>query len=165
MTNSLDHFLRFLAVGTWGFIVNTVVLIFGVRMGFSPSISGPVGAEFAIISNFLLNNYWTFSDRKITSFDVMAPKFLAFNLLSLGSVAIQFVFLKTGEKLIGEADYKMPFIDIPKVANISFVKMLLQIPLVFKLAKKITSYLIFYVAGVAVGLVVNFLVYNFIIWK
>lgn len=165
MGSSLDHFLKFLVVGTWGFVVNTVVLIFGVRLGLSPSLSGPVGAEFAIVSNFLLNNFWTFSDRKITSLDIMVPKFIEFNLLSLGSVVIQFIFLKTGEKIIGEANYKMPFINDPRVSSTTLVKAFLRFPLMSRLAKKVSSYLIFYVAGVAVGLIVNFLVYNFIIWK
>ena len=97
----MDHFLKFLVVGTWGFIVNTVVLIFGVRLGLTPSIAGPLGAEFAIISNFLLNNFWTFSDQKITSWSVLPGKFITFNILSLGSTLIQFIFLKVGEMIFG----------------------------------------------------------------
>lgn len=36
-------FLKFLVVGTIGFIINTTILVLGVRAGLKPSISGPLG--------------------------------------------------------------------------------------------------------------------------
>ena len=120
----MQNFLKFLVVGGLGFIINTVVLIFGVKIGFNPSLSGPIGAEFAVISNFLLNNFWTFSDRTITSWNVLPGKFLQFNFLSLGSVAIQFAFLKTGEKIIGLKSFKEPVLELPILKKIGFLKFL-----------------------------------------
>ncbi|MBI3559268.1 GtrA family protein [Candidatus Gottesmanbacteria bacterium] len=78
----MQNFLKFLVVGTIGFIINTVVLVTGVKAGFKPSVSGPLGAEIAIISNFLLNNFWTFSDRTITSWSVL-PKNYFFEIIKI----------------------------------------------------------------------------------
>lgn len=161
----MEHFLKFLAVGTWGFIVNTVILITGVKIGLSPSISGPLGAEIAIISNFLLNNFWTFSDKQITNIGEYPIKFIQFNLLSMGSVIIQFLFLKAGEKIFGLKSFKEPFIDFPVVKNNYLVNFVTNIPFLLPVARKFSAYFIFYMAGVGVGLIVNFIVYSQIIWR
>lgn len=165
----MAHFLRFLVVGTIGFIINTVVLIFGVKIGFKPYISGPAGAELAILSNFLLNNFWTFSDKSITSWTVLPGKFVQFNVLSFGSVIIQFVFLKIGEVLFGVKEFKKPFINWPLLKKVSLVKLAISIvkclPFGNKLLEKLSAYFVFYVMGVAVGLVVNFFIYSQLIWK
>lgn len=161
----MSHFLKFLVVGTWGFIVNTVILVFGVKIGLSPSISGPLGAEIAIVSNFLLNNFWTFSDKKITNLGDYPIKFIQFNLLSMGSVIIQFLFLKSGEKIFGMKSFKEPFIEFPIIKNNSLVRFGMKLPLAPTIAKRFSAYFIFYMAGVGVGLIVNFIVYSQIIWK
>ncbi len=161
----MNHFLKFLVVGTWGFFINTIVLIFGVKIGLSPSLSGPLGAEIAIVSNFLLNNFWTFSDKKITNVGDYPIKFIQFNLLSMGSVIIQFIFLKSGEKIFGMKSFKEPFIDFPIIKNNSIVGFALKLPFISAIANKFSAYFIFYMAGVGVGLVVNFIVYSQIIWK
>ncbi len=158
----MQNFLKFLVVGGLGFIINTVVLVFGVKIGFNPSLSGPAGAELAIVSNFLLNNFWTFSDRTITSWNVLPGKFLQFNLLSLGSVAIQFIFLKTGEKIIGLESFKKPVLELPILKKISFLSLFTRFK---QLTDKFSAYMIFYMMGVGVGLVVNFIIYSTIIWK
>lgn len=162
----MEHFLKFLVVGTLGFIINTVVLVLGVRIGMTPSISGPMGAELAVISNFILNNFWTFSDKQITDFSLLPGKFIQFNILSFGSVVIQFVFLKAGERMMGLSKFKSPIIDTQANDKNIITKLAMKIPLVLKFpVKRISWYLLFYVSGVAVGLIVNFLIYNFIIWK
>ena len=48
-----------------------------------------LGAELAIISNFTLNNLWTFAEKKISGLKNILWKFLHFNLTSLGAVIIQ----------------------------------------------------------------------------
>lgn len=170
----MEHFLKFLVVGSIGFIINTTVLVLGVkRFGLRPSISGPIGAEIAITSNFILNNFWTFSDRSITSWDVLPIKFITFNILSFSSVIIQFVFLKTGEKIFGLKEFKEPFLEASYVKNFTLLKPIRD--LIFTLMskfkplrffhKKLTTYMIFYMAGVGVGLVVNFIIYSQIIWR
>lgn len=159
------HFLKFLVVGTIGFIINTVVLVVGVRFGLNPSMSGPLGGELAIISNFLLNNFWAFSDRRITDLGQYPVKFIEFNILSMGSLLIQFVFLKAGEKIFGLKKFKEPFVDMPWILKLPLVKDLLKISIINTLARKFSAYFIFYMAGVGTGLIVNYFVYSKIIWK
>jgi len=154
----MDHFLKFLVVGTTGFIINTVLLLLGVKVGLKPSIAGPLGAEFAVISNFILNNFWTFSDKKITDYSVLPGKFIQFNILSFGSVVIQFSFLKIGERIFGLKKFKEPAIEADTFKPLRFFK---KLPLV----SKVSWYFIFYVAGVGIGLIVNYLIYSLIIWK
>lgn len=157
----MDHFSKFLVVGTLGFTINTLVLIFGVKLGLRPSIASPIGSELAIISNFFWNNYWTFSDRSITSPEQMVWKFIQFNILSFGSVVIQFVFLRIGEMIFGMKTFKEPFVELPLFALVPFSKAIKKIGF----ARKFSLYFIFYMGGVGVGLVVNFLIYSLIIWK
>lgn len=164
MSAEISHFLKFLVVGTIGFVINTLGLIFGVRVGLRPSVAGPLGAEAAIISNFILNNFWTFSDRTLPASQIPG-KFIAFNVLSLGSVVIQFIFLRGGETIFGLEKFKKPILDNPVVARLPLVSRLKDFPPVARLSSKITAYLIFYLAGVGVGLIVNYIIYSQIIWK
>jgi putative flippase GtrA len=111
------------------------------------------------------SNFWTFSDKKITDLVQYPFKFIEFNILSLGSIVIQFVFLKVGEKTIGLKSFKEPFIDMPWVQKLPLVNACLKIALVKNISKKLSAYLVFYVAGVGTGLVVNYLIYSQIIWR
>lgn len=81
-------FLKFCVVGSIGFIINTVVLELFVAFGLHPAVGSAVGAEAAIISNFLLNNMWTFRHRKIEGNRIIG-KFLQFNTTSLGAIILQ----------------------------------------------------------------------------
>jgi putative flippase GtrA len=161
----MAHFLKFLVVGTIGFIINTVVLVFGVKKGLKASISGPLGAELAILSNFILNNFWTFSDRKAIAVSDYPLKFIQFNILSFGSVIIQFLFLKTGEKIFPPALFKQPFVQAPFFRKQKLLVSLASLPVVNKIAPKFSAYFVFYMFGVGVGLIVNFVIYNQIIWR
>jgi len=100
---------KFAVVGTIGFIINTVILEFVVRAGFHPALGSAFGAECAIVSNFLLNNAWTFGDRKVTGRQ-MIPKFLQFNLTSLGALCIQTISVWAGTFLFGRPVYFSSYI-------------------------------------------------------
>lgn len=109
--HSVRHgpFGKFLVVGTVGFIINTLVLELGVYSGFHPAISTAVGAECAIISNFILNNAWTFSHRKISN-DKVFGKFLQFNTTSLGALLIQTGTVAAGTFIFGTGLYRLFYI-------------------------------------------------------
>lgn len=99
------RFLRFLVVGTTGFLIQTILFSFFWKgLGFAPNMSTAFGAEFAIISNFILNNFWTFSDRRMKLGLNVIPKFLSFNVLSLGSVLIQFLTVSSFNLFAGNSD-------------------------------------------------------------
>lgn len=103
------HFLKFAVVGSIGFIINTVVLVGLKQIGIHPAIGSAVGAECAIISNFFLNNMWTFSERKVTGVKTIA-KFLQFNTTSLGAILIQSGTVYIGTLLFGIQAYLFAYI-------------------------------------------------------
>lgn len=100
------RFLRFLVVGTTGFLIQTIIFTFLWKsFGVDPAASTIIGAEFAIISNFILNNFWTFSDRKLELVPkVLISKFISFNVLSFGSPIIQWLTIKGANTFIGVSD-------------------------------------------------------------
>lgn len=98
--------------------------------------------ETAVLSNFILNNIWTFSDRQLSIWQ-MPFKFLQFNLASGGSIIIQQLVAFIGEYGIG----LIPLLFIP------FMNYTVD-----------TGY-IYAILGIGLGLFWNFFAYNYFIWK
>jgi putative flippase GtrA len=83
--------LRFASVGASGVIVNTLVLAALVQLGHLPIwLAGALATEAAIISNFLLNDRWTFGGQQ---FGAALGRFARFNLVSLGGMGITVMVL------------------------------------------------------------------------
>ncbi len=123
------QFFKFAAVGTIGFVINTIVLELFVRVGWHPAAASALGAEVAIVSNFFLNNSWTFRHSKIRGIK-MVPKFIQFNLTSVGAIVIQAGTVAMGSWVFGVQRYR-----------------------------------IFYIIGVGLGLIWNYIMYSLVIWK
>lgn len=96
-----QRFIKFGIVGFIGYLVNAAGLEIFFRLGFSPGIAAAIGAEFAIISNFTLNNIWTFKEAMIKEPLRIIWKFLQFNLTSAGAILIQGVVVGVGAFLFG----------------------------------------------------------------
>ncbi|NMB84550.1 glycosyltransferase family 2 protein [Candidatus Roizmanbacteria bacterium] len=61
-----------------------------------------ISAETSIVSNFLFNNYWSFSHKKIDGGSIgFFSSFLKFNLVSLGALVIQAVGIQLLTNLFG----------------------------------------------------------------
>lgn len=89
-------FFKYVVVGGTGFVIQLLLealLIIFFSIEESNAVS--IGAEVAIISNFILNNYWTFSHKKMSGIKLFT-KFFWFNIVSLGSILIQKVVIKLG---------------------------------------------------------------------
>ncbi|MDQ3098853.1 MAG: glycosyltransferase [bacterium] len=135
------QFIKFLMVGGTGFIINFIGLnVFWHIFNMEKPIASSLGAEIAIISNFFLNNYWTFKHRKNES--NMFLKFLQFNISSFGAIVIQFVVIYLGEQYIT---------PIWNIAPESY-------------AANMLVYLYFIIA-VGFGLIYNYIMYSRVIWK
>lgn len=93
-------FLKYCVVGGVGFILQTLISKLLITFSIQPGISVSIGAEGAIVSNFIMNNHWTFSHKKITGGRIFR-KFLQFNLVSLGAIVIQGIVVGTGTHLFG----------------------------------------------------------------
>ncbi len=98
-------FLKFCVVGTIGFVINTILLELLVTLGFHPSIGSAVGAEFAILSNFLWNNSWTFRASRVTGLRSV-QKFLQFNTASFGAILLQAGTVAMGTVFFGIPSYR-----------------------------------------------------------
>ncbi len=94
----IQRFFKFGVVGVIGLTIQTTIFeVFGVFTGIlTPQIATVIGGEAAIISNFILNNVWTFKDHSVSGSKVIF-KFIQFNLSSLIALAIQFVILGIGQ--------------------------------------------------------------------
>jgi len=81
-------FLKFAVVGATGVVVNLGSFTLLMGAGLSKFIASPLAIELSIISNFLLNNFWTFADRNTDS--RIHIRGLKFNIVSLLSLAVSF---------------------------------------------------------------------------
>ena len=96
-------FLKYAITGFTGYVINAVALeLFKSKFGFHSGLAASSGAEMSIIWNFLLNNFWTFSEQKIISPIKLLYKFIEFNLISLGSLVIIGVVVSIGTHLFGD---------------------------------------------------------------
>ena len=88
-------------VGTSSFLVQaTLFEIFGLQLGiFRPATAAVLAAECAIMFNFIFNNYFSFTDRRLTASWATALKFFKFNLGFVVSLTIQWSAVRLGEFL------------------------------------------------------------------
>lgn len=96
-----QRFIKFGTVGFIGFVVNYFFLGVFRSLGLNETLVWLFATELAIISNFTLNNIWTFKEVEIAGLAKTVNKFLQFNLTSAGALAIQGVAGPIGVRLIG----------------------------------------------------------------
>lgn len=109
-----QRFIKFGIVGFIGYLVNASGLYLFARLRFPEWAIWATATELAIISNFVLNNIWTFKQEKITGIGKILYKFFQFNLTSAGALVIQTVFGTLGVHLFGP-EYRqllLPFIIV-----------------------------------------------------
>lgn len=83
------RFFRFSLVGGSGFLVNNAILlglVEGLRV--PPVAAAVVATESAIVSNFLLNDRWTFSDMRRGTGRSWLRRLTSYNLLTLGGLVL-----------------------------------------------------------------------------
>jgi dolichol-phosphate mannosyltransferase len=87
-------FLKFAAVGATGVVVNLGVFTWLLASGMNKFLASPIAIEASIVSNFVLNNYWTFRERKSRARKrIKGLKFNAISLVALGISYGTFVLL------------------------------------------------------------------------
>ena len=95
-------FIKYLIIGVVGFLVQSLVSKMFIAFGLFPGLAVSVGAFLAIICNFLGNNLWTFSHRRIQGTIELFNKFIHFLITSFGAVVIQGVVVGVGVVLLGQ---------------------------------------------------------------
>lgn len=152
---------KFLMVGGFGFLVNLVAFtlfrqweLWGSLRNLlsaqwqqaadlfisDQSVAVALGAEVAIVSNYILNNVWTFRDRKIAGLQHIA-KFIQFNIGSLGSIVIQYITMQVSLTLFGA----FTLLSLGSIV--------------------IASYYLYLAIGVLLGMIWNFSIYSLVIWR
>ncbi len=101
-TGEVWRFVKFCLVGLSGVFVNMGLLwllteIAGIKYFFSAAVS----IESSIVSNFLLNNVFTFGDRRSSGWRETLRRLLKFNLVSLTGLAINMAILVFLTEVIG----------------------------------------------------------------
>ncbi|MEJ2347932.1 MAG: glycosyltransferase family 2 protein [Patescibacteria group bacterium] len=119
-----QRFIKFAVVGGVGFIINYVGLELLRKTAFVQTFSRlflgleqtpilkslavatfwstALATEMAIISNFILNNIWTFKEKKLTNLGKIILGFFKFNLTSLAAVIFQPFIVGQGVIIFGD---------------------------------------------------------------
>lgn len=86
LKNIKPYFGKFSLVGVSGIVVNQGFLTLFVSVfDWDISIAGIVAIEISILSNFFLNNFWTWKDQKDSSFLTRFIKYHAVTIVSGGT--------------------------------------------------------------------------------
>ncbi len=136
-----ERIIKFLVVGGTGFIVQLVAQEGSVALHAPHAWAVGIGAETAILSNFLWNHVWTFSDAQHTegSSNVFV-KLVKFNFTSIGAVVVQVVAVWIAEQVFGVQMHLLGY----SVA---------------------TRILILFPTIILVVIPMNYIIYNKFIWK
>lgn len=107
-----QRFIKFGVVGFVGYLVNAITLKIFTNLNTPGFVAWSVPVELAIVSNFTLNNLWTFKQEKISGFTKIIKKFIQFNLTSAGAIVIQTIAGIIGDNILGQGyrQILLPFI-------------------------------------------------------
>lgn len=109
--DTTQKFIKFGFIGLFGFAINKIGLdVFASlfknliqSVGSRNFFANALASEIAIISNFILNNLWTFKNEKISSFNRLVKKFVTFNASSVVSgIVIPSVVIGLGTQIFGD---------------------------------------------------------------
>ncbi len=102
----LNEFIKFCIVGSTGVIVDMgfIWLLADPRMlGLNVSISKGIAAEIALISNFFLNNFWTFKKRReeIEGVKIIFKRLIRFNAICGIGILLGILLINLFYKTLG----------------------------------------------------------------
>lgn len=99
-------FVKFVIVGGIGFLIDIgLFYYFHTLRNFPTWQSNLISTETALLSNFMLNNFWSFAHKKVDHSPFSYIKgFLKFNLVSSGSILIQIIGMEIAKMLFGPTD-------------------------------------------------------------
>jgi len=108
-----QKFLKFGTVGFIGYLFNATGLSLFYKIWGIEWLAWLLSTEVAIISNFTLNNIWTFKSDQIKGLSALFGKFLQFNLSSAGALLIQTVAGSIGVTVFGvPRQLLLPFVIV-----------------------------------------------------
>jgi len=93
-----ERFIKFNLVGLSGVVVNEGLLLLLAYEGLYYVYASAVAIEISIISNFILNDFWTFRDRRHGH---VATRLLRFNGLMVIGLVVNLAILYAGTEYLG----------------------------------------------------------------
>ena len=111
-------FVKFVIVGGIGFIIDVTLFYYFTHIAkIATWQANLISTETALISNFFMNNFWSFAHKRVDhSFLAYLKGFFKFNIISSGSIIIQTVGLEIAKYIFGPTD-----LLVYKVAIIIFI--------------------------------------------
>lgn len=101
----VKRFLKFCLVGATGFGVNIGVFWLLTRIaGLYDLVVLIIALEISILSNFALNDLWTFRDKRTGGLKALVVRAAKFNMVSAGAVAIYYAVYTPLTRLLGVYD-------------------------------------------------------------
>jgi dolichol-phosphate mannosyltransferase len=101
-TGEIKRILKFLAVGVSGIIVNQGLLwLLTEYAGLKYYYSAIFSIEASIITNFIMNDFFTFADRRTGKGGSFLVRLLKFNVICLSGAAIQYGLLRLFTDVFG----------------------------------------------------------------
>jgi dolichol-phosphate mannosyltransferase len=82
-------FIKFCVTGASGVLVNLGIFTALLDLGVNKFVASPIAIQCSIITNFLVNNYWTFRRRNLVG--SVHARGLRFNVVSFLSLAISYL--------------------------------------------------------------------------
>jgi len=133
----IQRFLKFGVVGVIGLTIQTTIFeVLGVFTNtLTPQLATAVGGEAAIISNFTLNNVWTFKDHSVIGKNIVF-KFIQFNLSSLIALTIQFIILGLGQIVANGNKFVIQFFYFGSIIIILIVNYYIYNKFIWKTSRK-----------------------------
>lgn len=138
-----SSFIKFAITGLLGFAVDFgFATLFINILHSAKTTANMLSAEIAIVFNFLVNNFWSFKEKKIVGgIFGYVKKFILFNLVSSGSILIQGGGLALLLYLFGD-----------KLINLGFISL--------------SSWIIYKILIIACVIIpYSYVLYNKVIWK
>jgi len=114
------EFLKFCVVGTSGVFVNMGLLIILTRMfGLALEYASPIAIEISIISNFVLNNIWTFRARIVKT--SLLKRFFRFHIVAFSAGIVNYITLLSLHYGVGLMDIIANLIGIAAATVVNYV--------------------------------------------
>lgn len=103
-----SSFVKFVIVGVAGAVIDFGLAYMLKANGLVILAANAISAETAIISNYLMNNYWSFSHKKVQGgMSAQLLNLFKFNLVSVGNIFIQLVGINIGITIAGESHWML----------------------------------------------------------
>lgn len=105
----LERFLKFMVVGTLGFVIdfgtlNLLKLVFNVEL----LLANTVSFSLAVVSNFTWNRLWTYPDSRSKPIQSQLVQFFVVNVVGLGiNTLVLKLFTPFFTDLVGELGYNI----------------------------------------------------------